>query len=283
MNRLDPVSGQLVARPVTVESGATSYLRIGTWAFPGLALILTIWLGIRTGDNPADQIAQGLAYLPLLLIFVDLWALGIAIIRKSAQTPLRVPVKTPILLLILHLGTGIWALYLTTFDVFYEFEPTGPLSGIYVARWWIAVLLCLLALTAIALAYFQTRLVDWVLLSESTAVDSIRDVETFAAEPDMTLGSEHVYEAQVILHNLGYEVGGIDGELKEETREALSQLQRDSGLESSGEVTVLTMIELRNRWVGREEPPPGQSVKALSNHVFRRGAERITGWWKKRN
>jgi hypothetical protein len=62
----------------------------------------------------------------------------------------------------------------------------------------------------------------------------------------------------------------------------LKRFQERADLETSGDVTVLTMIELRNRWAGREDPPPGQSVKAISGHVARQMSERVTDWWRKR-
>ncbi len=280
MNRLDPVSGQLVARHL--PSRWALYLRGGTWAVLGLALLGSVWLGLHLEANLTDSTARALAELPLLLLLLDLWVLGMALFRNSERTPLRVPAKTPPILAAFHLGLWLWGRYLTSFEVFYRLEPADALGGLYVVRKGIAALLGLLALLALGAAFFEARLVNWVLISEDTAAVGEGEAPDAASETDMPAGPEHVYEAQVILHNLGYDVGGIDGEMKEACRDALRRFQMVCGLQSTGEVTVLTMIELRNRWSGREAPPPGQSVKALSGHVARRAGERVAAWWRGR-
>ena len=48
----------------------------------------------------------------------------------------------------------------------------------------------------------------------------------------------------MILNRLGYETGPVDGELSEATREALRNYQADAGLDPTGTVTMLTVIEL---------------------------------------
>ena len=55
----------------------------------------------------------------------------------------------------------------------------------------------------------------------------------------------------MILNRLEYETGPVDGELNDATREALRKFQADAGLDPTGEVTMLTVIELRNRWGDR--------------------------------
>ena len=264
------------------DSRTALYFRLGTWTVPALALGAAVWIGLRLEANPADQAARTLAELSLTLLLVDLWALGIALFRKSERTPLRVPVKTPVVLSAVHVGFWLWGRYLVSFDLFYRLEPAGVLGGDYVVRWGTALLLGLVALTSLAAAFFEARLVQWVLISEDTAVGGEPDRLDSDQESDMQLGAEHLYEAQVILHNLGYDVGGIDGEMNASTQNALQQFQAAHGLEQTGEVTVLTMIELRNQWAGREEPPPGQSVKALSEHVARQAAGWMSTWWRQR-
>ena len=98
--------------------------------------------------------------------------------------------------------------------------------------------------------FFEIRLLRWVLISEDTAVVEEKQEEP-ESESDMPAGPEHNYEAQTILNRLGYETGPVDGELNEATREALRKFQADAGLDATGEVTMLTAIELRNRWEDR--------------------------------
>lgn len=280
MNRLDPVSWQLVARPHISKSAV--YLRAGTWAVLGLAVGLAPVLGIIQTFNPTDQTARTLAELPLTLVLVDLWALGVALFRKSDRTPLRVPLKTPLIITGTHLLFWLWAGYLVSFEVFYTLSLSGELGGIYEVRGGIAVLLGGLAVLSFLAAFFEARMVLWVLISEETAVDITSDVPEPGGETDMPLGEEHVYEAQMILHNLGYDVGGIDGTLKEATQDALKAFQESVGLEPGGEVTVLTMIELRNRWRDQEEPAPGQTAKAFSGHLKRQLTGLLASWWRGR-
>ena len=249
MNRLDSVSGQLA--PGRRPSPWAFYLRGGTWAVLGLALLGAVGPGLHMEADPTDVVVRTLVELPLTLLLLDLWAFGIALFRQSQRTPLRVPVKTPPILAVFHLG--LWA------------------GGLYAVRGGVAALLGLLALLALGAAFFEARLVNRVLISEDTAAVG----QTEAPEPDRPAGPEHVYEAQVILHNLGYDVGGIDGEMKEACRDALRRFQMACGLEPTGEVTVLTMLALRNRWSAREAPE--QSVKAV-----RRMGARLATWWQRR-
>ena len=280
MNRLDPVSAQLLARSVPPKSVGS--LCLGPWGVLGLSLVLGIGLGIHQGSNPTDQTARVLAVMHHALFLVDFWAFGLSQTRKSERTPLRIPAKTPLIVGGFHLLIGLWALRLASFDVLYHFELVDELSGVYVVRWGIVVLLWGLVLISLAAAFFEARLVQWVLISEATSVEEKLAGLDQGHEADLKLGSEHVYEAQMILHNLGYDVGGIDGEMKAETQDALKRFQESADLETSGDVTVLTMIELRNRWAGRQDPPPGQSVKAISGHVARQMSERVSDWWRQR-
>ncbi len=95
--------------------------------------------------------------------------------------------------------------------------------------------------------FFEVRLLRWVLISEVTAVVEEKSEEPEEAS-DLPAGPEHTYEVQLVLNGLGYETGPVDGEMNDATREALRKFQSDAGLEPTGEVTMLTVIELRNRW-----------------------------------
>ena len=55
-------------------------------------------------------------------------------------------------------------------------------------------------------------------------------------------------------------------------------LEAEADLPRSGQVTALTMIELRNRWAAQGIPRPGQNALAVGNHVLRR----LAGWVKLR-
>ena len=55
MNRLDPVSGQLVAP--TPSSGWAVALRLTTWGVFAVALIGSVSWGMQAESNPLDQVA----------------------------------------------------------------------------------------------------------------------------------------------------------------------------------------------------------------------------------
>ena len=284
MSRLDPVSAQLVARPHRLRAVLT--LRGGTWAVLALAPILAVWTGLRVEANPVDCAARALAELPLALLCVDLWALGIALFRRPGRTPLWARVKVPLILAAFHMGVGLWARHLASFDVLYRLEPAGELRALYVVRGGIATLLGLLALISLIAALLEGKWVHRALALEDPVAagepEAPAPAPAPAPIPDMPAGPEHVYEAQVILHSLGYGVGEIDGKLRDVTRAALRQFQSVCNLEPSGEVTVLTMSELRHRWVAQREPRPGQSIVALYRHVARSAVGRIAGWWRRK-
>ena len=83
----------------------------------------------------------------------------------------------------------------------------------------------------------------------------------------------------MILNNLGYDVGGIDGIINDLTREALRTFQATCGLDPNGDLTMLTVVELRSKWTGPDEPAPGQSIRAISEHMARRAAACVASWW----
>ncbi|MCZ6635956.1 MAG: hypothetical protein O7G87_21370, partial [bacterium] len=196
MNRLDPISEQLLGRSVTPKS--VGPLRLGTWGILGLSLVLGIGLGIYQGTNLTDQTARVLSVMHHALFLVDFWVLGLARTYKSERTPLRIPAKTPLIVGGFHLLIGLWALHLASFDVLYRLELADELSGVYVVRWGIVLLLGGLVLISLAAAFFEARLVQWVLISEATSVGQKWAGPDQSHEADLKLGSEHVYEAQMI-------------------------------------------------------------------------------------
>ena len=241
-------------------------------------MVLVVVLALDLATNPVDRLAWVLAELSLALVLVDLWCLSIALFRRSDRTPLRVPVRTPLVLAGFHLLLWFWTRYLVSFGVFYRLELVDPLSGVYVIRWGIAALLGLLAGLGVVAVFFETRMVQWVLISEQTAAGQ-REGPAPAGEPDMPAGQEHMYEAQMLLGKLGYEVGEVDGKMDEQTRQALRQFQSSCRLASTGELTVLTMIELRNRWTGGKTGLQEMPVEITgTSHLFQRVGNWIARW-----
>ena len=268
MNRLDTT--QLLGSQAS--TAAPTGMIWGTYLAIGAACILGGGWGVSTTFNPVDQFYVSLSRLPLMLLIVDCWAILIAVLRRNAATPLRIPITTPFILGIIHAVTGFICLHLATFDVLYELIWVNDRAGYYVVRWGIGTGLILLSLVSLLLAAFETRLVRWVLLSEITSIRSVVEGAVVEAE-DMELGPEHIYEAQVLLNNLGYEVAQISGELNASTIDSLTQLQEVVGLPPNGKLTAKSMIELRNLW--REKEGESSPVRAVSEHAVRRAGSRI--------
>ena len=105
----------------------------------------------------------------------------------------------------------------------------------------------LAALSAVS-AGLEARLVRWVLISEKTAKVEPADSGEWPAEADMPVGDEHLYEAQMMLEQLGFGPLEVDGEGGAQTRDALERFQESCGLAATGELSVVTLVELRNRW-----------------------------------
>lgn len=252
MNRLDPVSGQLVAPPE--RRGALPILLWASWCVPAASVALAVWLAASQSYNLVDLVAQTAADLNLTVMLVDLWALSLAVFRRSSRSPLRVPVRTPLLLAGAHLLLWLVAIRLSSFDGLYRLESVDEAVGRYLVSGWAASGLVLVALASIVSAGLEVRLVRWVLISESTAVS---DVEAPTAEgsveADMPAGGEHLYEAQMVLHELGFSPGEVDGKMSPSTEEALKRFQMSCGLAPSGEITVLTLVELRNHWAEKKQ------------------------------
>lgn len=245
MNRLQTETGS--APPAPERSRTAMLLRIGTWIVLAVSLLgPALWAWTREPDA-AGRAVGFLAAFPLFQIVVDLWTLAIAHFWRPERSPLRVPARTPIVLAILHAGLWLCMRYLLAPEVFDRSDASAGGEGDLAIRWGIALLFGLLWMVGTVAAFFEVRLLRWVLISEDTAVVEEKQGET-ETEADMPAGPEHTYEVQTILNGLGYETGPVDGELNDATREALRKFQADAGLEPTGEVTMLTVIELRNRW-----------------------------------
>ena len=245
MNRLQPESG--ASAPTPERSRTALLLRVGTWTVLAVAFLAAAWWAWVGSADTADRAVGFLAVLPLFLTLVDLWTLAIARLWIPARSPLRVPVRTPIVLGFVHVGLWLCLRYLIAPEVFDRSDPAAGGEGDPAIRWGIALLFGLLWMVGTVAVFFEIRLLRWVLISEDTAVVEEKQEEP-ESESDMPAGPEHNYEVQTILNRLGYETGPVDGELNDATLDALRKFQADAGLEPTGEVTMLTVIELRNRW-----------------------------------
>jgi len=263
VNRLDPTRAPEPSGPL-LPTGLALTL---SWALPVIGVAVAAYLGHAGAPNPVDRAFLTMAYLPLGLLVGDLWTAGVAVLRRRAETPLRVPLATPLILGCLHIGLGAGCLRLIGFDTLYRYAPRDAFGGVYEARWAIALLVVAGSILGLVGALLEGRLLRWVLISERTAAP--RNGRLQATPADQDLGPENVYEAQVLLNNLGYEFGAIDGVLTPETSAALQRFQETAGVESSGKVTALTMIELRNRWATAEASTKRASLWAMARHVVR--------------
>jgi hypothetical protein len=274
MNRLDTTQFEAPQASTRVATG----MIWGTFLVFGAASVLAAVWGISSAFNPTDQTFSVLSRLPPSLLIVDGWALLVVVVRRNAATPLRVPFKTPLILGIVHTVAGVACQHFVTFDVLYDLVWVDDRVGHYEVRWVIGAGLTLLSLVSFLLAAFETRLVRWVLLSEFTSAGTRAEVPAVEA-PDVELGTEHVYEAQILLNNLGYDVSPISGELNASTMDSLKQFQDSVNLPAVGKLTAKSMIELRNVW--REKEKESSSVRAVSEHAVRRTGSRIAGLFKR--
>lgn len=245
MNRLQPETGS--STPAPERSRTALLLRLGTWIVLAISLLGPAWWAWTKEPAAADRAVSFLAAFPLFLILVDLWTLAIAQLWRPSRSPLRVPVRTPVVLAILHAGLWLCMRYLLAPEVFDHSGASDGVEGGLAIRWGMALVFGLLWMVGTVAVFLEIRLLRWVLISEDTAVVEEKPEEA-EEPPDMPAGPEHTYEVQTILNGLGYETGPVDGELNDATREALRKFQADAGLQPTGEVTMLTVIELRNRW-----------------------------------
>ena len=245
MNRLQTETGS--APPAPERSQTALLLRVGTWTVLAVSLLGPAWWAWTREPVAADRAVRFLAAIPLFQILVDLWTLAVARFWRPSRSPLRVPARTPIVLAILHAGLWTCMRYLLAPEVYDRSVTAAGGEGDLSIRWGIALLFGVLWMVATVAVFFEVRLLRWVLISEDTAVVEEKPEEA-AESSDVPAGPEHTYEAQLILNGLGYETGPVDGEMNDATREALRKFQADAGLDPTGEVTMLTVIELRNRW-----------------------------------
>jgi hypothetical protein len=276
MNRLD--TSQLEMRPV--DTRTAERLVWCTMLVTTVAVVAAAAWGASTVYNPTDQAFAALAWLPLGLLVPDLWSFMVAFLRRGAPTPLRIPYKTPTILTILHLAAALAASHLVRFESLYELVWVDDRLAHYEVQWLPATGLVLLAIVSLVLSVFEIRLVRWVLISEVTSRTSA-SIST-PGEPvveDIELGTEHIYEAQVLLNNLGYEVASISGELNDATSESIKHFQEASGLDVTGSLTARTMIDLRNLW--REKENESSPALAVSEHAVKRTGTRIAGFFKR--
>ena len=245
MNRLQPEPG--ASEPTAGRSRTALLLRVGTSFVLAAAILAAAWWAWTRESGTADRAVGFLAEMPLFLMLVDFWTLAIARFWRPARSPLRVPVRTPVVLAFVHAGLWLCMRYLLAPEVFDRSDPAAVAEGDMAIRWGFALLFGLLWLIATVAVFFEIRLLRWVLISEDTAVVE-NQLEEPESEQDMPAGPEHTYEVQTILNRLGYEIGPVDGELNAATREALRKFQADAGLDPTGEMTMMTVIELRNRW-----------------------------------
>ncbi len=277
MNRLD--TAQMAIPQVNTRVAETMVW--ATYVCVGLACVMSALIGVRNAHNPTDQFFASVALLPLWLLLLDAWTVIVAFTRRLAQTPLRVPLKTPVILSAVHLLSGLGAMRLVKFETIYTLVEVSDRLAHYQVRWTITVAVIGLSLVALLLSVFEVRLVRLVLLSEITSagLKQVEPVSQPGVVEDLELGMEHVYEAQVLLNNLGYEVSPISGELNASTVESLKQFQMIVDLEATGKLTAKSMIELRNRW--REQEEESSPMMAVSGHAVKRTSSRIAGFFKR--
>ena len=160
------------------RSGHTArslFLRQGGWILLAASLLTAAVLGARLEGNPADAAARGASLAPLLLLGVDVWGLGIALLRNRECAPLRIVLRAPAVLSICHLLAWFWARHLASFDVLYRLEALGDGAGIYVVAWGPAALLATLSAGSILAAVMLRHLVFRASASEQIGRESVTE------------------------------------------------------------------------------------------------------------
>ncbi len=273
------VSGQLVGSPSTSRSPFTSATI--TCGVLVVAVAVAVWAGVRLESNPIDRVARCLAELPITLLLVDLWVLAVVLARRRLWGLRAGLAILPLVVAGVHVLLWVLARHLVSFEVFYGLEPTEGLWRPYTVRGWTVGLLGLVVLLCAGAAALQVHLIRRVSGQMRPGVSSTVQGREATRDPDALAGQEHIYEAQVILQSLGYDVEGIDGEMNEATALALRRFQEACGLEAEGKLTMLSMVELRNRWRSQQALAPGQSSRALLGHVARRVSMWVGGRWRR--
>jgi len=232
----DSVSGQLVAGPVSKSSNTSE--AYWAWGVLGVCLVGGIVLGIYGAHNPVDQWAAVCVWLPVCLIGVDLFLMGLLLLKQIGIRALGLPAIGSVL----HLLIWAWSQYLVTFEVFYRLDMHTEFYGVYDVRLGIAFLLGGLGLLSMGVAVYEVGVVGQ--LVGDLDIPIAGEAQT---DDDTILTGDHIFDAQVLLNNLGYDVGGIDGVLGAKTETSLKQFQSVVGLAPLGQVTTRTLDFLRQR------------------------------------
>ena len=232
----DSVSGQLVAGPVSEPSD--TLVAYWAWGVLGVCVVVAIVLGIYGASNAADQWAAVGGWLPLCLVGVDLFLMGVLLFKQIGIRALGLPAVGGVL----HVLIWVWADYLATFEVLYRLEMHTEFYGVYEVRLGIAFLLGGLGLLSVGVAVYEVGVVDQLVGDLDIPISG--EAQT---DDDTVLAGDHIYDAQMLLNNLGYDVGGIDGVLGPKTETALKQFQSVVGLSPLGKVTAHTLALLRQR------------------------------------
>ena len=269
----ESVSGQLVARPASgTGRSLETYWISGAM---GLGLSLAIFLGTSRGDNPTDRVAATLALVPLCLLVVDLFILGLMSYRQIGLRALGLPIGGAGL----HLMIWAWAKYLVGFEVFYRLDMQNDFHGVYEVHLVSAGLLGGLNILALVVALYEIGVAGQLVGDLNIPIESV-----LYQENDRVLDGDHNFEVQVLLNNIGYDIGGIDGFLGPKTQAALKQFQAVEGLAPSGVVTSLTLGALYREGQQNEQLSLGQTGSRFV-HYWRQRLIRflITKWSNLKN
>ncbi|MDA0712238.1 MAG: peptidoglycan-binding domain-containing protein [bacterium] len=232
----DSVSGQLLARPASSpRKGIEDY---AIWVVLSSCLLGAVVAGGYRAANPIDGVAAVLVLLPAWLMILDI-AVGIQVFRLDVGGR---ALSLPAACAAVHALIWVWAKHLTDFEVFYRLHMRDAFYGVYEVRLSVAILLLVLALLALSVALYQIGVLGQLFLSHSNP-----GMGAFGLNDVTPLHGHHIVDAQVLLHNLGFDVGGIDGSLGPKTTAALKQLQMEVGGKPSGVVTAATLETLRTR------------------------------------
>jgi len=272
---IDLVVQQLVTRSAIPVDEPSVFWQFVTWAMPGLAVSLAVIFGVQQAYNPVDQAAQCLVLVPLAMVLVDVWVLGAGVLRRRSVHVLWLPLA----LGIGHTLLWVWSAYLAQFEVFYRAEPTGPHSGMFVVSWGVIALLSGSTLVALASSVFAAWRTVTLLGAEEIPIGEPTLDDGWRLE---ALGNDAIFDAQALLTNLGYDVGGINGELSDATVIALKKFQADAGLFPNGDVTTQTLDMLYRRGTAQDAPFRVQAMLLFVVHISQSIVDRIKTWCRRR-
>ncbi len=74
---------------------------------------------------------------------------------------------------------------------------------------------------------------------------------TNPAKADTVTDPDLIRQAQDILYNLNYDVGEVNGQMTQETREAIRSYERNKNFDEMGILTVKLLLELRDATIPR--------------------------------